>query len=797
MKKAVLVLLFFVVQFSQAQIVNIPDANFKGRLLSSSPTSTIAYGGGTRIKIDANSDGQIQVSEAMMVDSLKVSGGFIVDLTGILSFSNLKKLDCSFNAISGTLDLTSLSSLKKINCFTNHINALNVNGLNNLIELYCGSNQINVINFFGCSNLKLMHCEGNPLYTLDVTSLVNLQDLKCSYAQLTSLNVTGLSNLRQLVFDGNQISSISLNGLTSLSILDCSNNLLTNLNLTGLTNFSMLYCNNDQLTQLDFSGLLRFSGLECSNNMLTTLDFSGNPLFDYLVCQNNNLNYINLKNGINCMGNDTSPQWSGNANLDFVCVDESEVSIVQSIINDSGLVNVQANSYCSFIPGGNYNTIVGAVRFDGNSNGCDASDSGFANLMIGINDGITSGATFTNGFGNYSFYVQQPNLILTPSIENPSYFSISPLSATVNFPTNNSLTQISDFCITANGIHNDVEVIIVPIGRARPGLDNSYQIVYRNKGNQIMSGAINFTYNDATFDYVSASLSPNSQSTGALNWNYSNLLPFESRSFTVTLNLNSPVEIPAVNIGDQINFTADISPLAGDEMPMDNFFSLTQIVVGSYDPNEKICLEDDVVSTAKIGDYLHYTVNFENTGTALAQNIVVKDIIDTTKFDISTLQVMNASHTVVPKVTGNVVEFIFESINLATSQHGNVVFKIKTKNTLIAGNTVTNKADIFFDYNAPIATNIASTTFQNLSINEINLDKSVAVYPNPTNDVINIQSENTITSIQLLDIQGRLLVAKISDELNEVIDLTSKSAGIYFMKITTDKGIKVEKIVKK
>jgi uncharacterized repeat protein (TIGR01451 family) len=64
---------------------------------------------------------------------------------------------------------------------------------------------------------------------------------------------------------------------------------------------------------------------------------------------------------------------------------------------------------------------------------------------------------------------------------------------------------------------------------------------------------------------------------------------------------------------------------------------LNQTVVGSFDPNDKTCLEGEIVSPELIGKNVHYLIRFENTGTANAENIVVTDYIDTTVFDINTL----------------------------------------------------------------------------------------------------------------------------------------------------------------
>lgn len=142
-----------------------------------------------------------------------------------------------------------------------------------------------------------------------------------------------------------------------------------------------------------------------------------------------------------------------------------------------------------------------------------------------------------------------------------------------------------------------------------------------------------------------------------------------------------------------LDFTVSI-PVISEETPDDNTFVLSQTVIGAYDPNDKTSLEGEQLAPDHIGKYLHYNINFENTGNADAINVVVKDYIDPLKFDINSLQVLNSSHAIKIKVSGNTVEFIFENISLRPSAqypiggHGNVLFKIKTNPNLVVGDTV-------------------------------------------------------------------------------------------------------------
>ena len=80
-------------------------------------------------------------------------------------------------------------------------------------------------------------------------------------------------------------------------------------------------------------------------------------------------------------------------------------------------------------------------------------------------------------------------------------------------------------------------------------------------------------------------------------------------------------------------------------------------MVNSYDPNDKTCLEGKNVTSEVIGEYVHYVIRFENTGTYNAQNITITDYIDTAKFDISTLQPLTGSHLFVTRISDVITSY--------------------------------------------------------------------------------------------------------------------------------------------
>ena len=763
----------------------------------------------------------LDVSSCSNLKELKCDNNQLNSLN-VTGLTNLSVINCGSNNLS-SLEVTSCSNLKELHCDSNQLNSLNVTGLINLSVINCGSNNLSSLDVTSCSNLKelncmrnqlislnvkgltslqILRCDKNQIASLDVASLVNLVFLNCNENQLTFLNVAPLVKLVELWCGYNQLTSLDVTTLSNLKIFDCSNNQILTLDLTSIIDLRYLRCNDNLLTNIDISTFSRLYYLNCQNNFITTLNFHSfdsegidDPLYFFL--DNNQLTSIFIKNG----KSESTFTFSNNPNLQYICSDEKDLSSVESMINSYGYKNCHVNSYCSFVLGGTFYTIRGNQKLDSNSNGCDTNDIIMPNLKYAIASGTTGGSMISDASGNYSIPVQAGTHTITPALENPTYFNISPTTVNITFPTQTSpFTQ--NFCITPNGVRPDLELTLLPLESARPGFDAKYKLVYKNKGNATQSGTVNLTFNDAVLDLVVANPVTTAETLNNLFWDFTNIQPFETREITFTMNVNSPQETPAVINGDILNFTTIITSSATDETPLDNTITLNQTVVGSYDPNDKTCLEGAVITPALIGQYVHYLIRFENTGTFAAENVVIKDMIDLSKFDISTLIPTSASHSYFTKISdGNKVEFIFEKINLPfddANNDGYIAFKIKTKPTLVVNDSFTNEANIYFDYNFPILTNKATSTFKTLGTQDFDFASYFTLYPNPAKSDLNITAKETINvkSISVYNTLGQLvLVATNADKVSK-IDVSSLTSGNYFLQIKTDKGSSNARFVK-
>jgi hypothetical protein len=219
------------------------------------------------------------------------------------------------------------------------------------------------------------------------------------------------------------------------------------------------------------------------------------------------------------------------------------------------------------------------VKFDEGVNGCDALDISYPNLELLITDGTNTGGVFGSTTGTYNYSVQAGTHTIQPVIENPVYFTVFPPSVSINFPTQVA-PYTQNFCITPNGLHPDLEITMGQIDggyAAVPGYQNTYKIIYKNKGTNTQSGTINLVFNDAIMNYNYAIPTIASQSENLLVWNFSDLKPFESREIDFALFFNAPTDFPPINVGDLLSFSTSINSSSIDETPSDNTYVLNQI----------------------------------------------------------------------------------------------------------------------------------------------------------------------------------------------------------------------------
>ncbi len=357
-----------------------------------------------------------------------------------------------------------------------------------------------------------------------------------------------------------------------------------------------------------------------------------------------------------------------------------------------------------------FNILKFNMFIDTNYNGIhEASEPYMRNATAVISSGASSFAAVSST-GIYNVYVDTGTYATTPVLSLP-YYNAIPTSYT---STHNTYFNADSFSFALQPIpgYKDVSIFVIPLSRARPGRPMSYKIVCYNPGTSTVSGTFNFI-KDSKLLYDSASATPLSISGDTLIWSYSNLKPLESKSVIAYLKVKTP---PAANIFDTLYCYANVAILPGESITADNSAPVIQTIIASYDPNDKTENHGGKISLSKAlgGEYLTYTIRFQNTGNDTAFDIFVRDTLSS-KLNWNTLEMISASANYQMTINNGKCEWAFRNIHLVDSNkneplsHGYLTYRIKAKPNVQVGDVIKNSASIYFDYNLPIKTNTEMT----------------------------------------------------------------------------------------
>lgn len=443
---------------------------------------------------------------------------------------------------------------------------------------------------------------------------------------------------------------------------------------------------------------------------------------------------------------------------------------------------------------------------DQNSNGIkDSGETYFTNGSFVYQQNNAGAVTSAfSSTGRHTVYDSNPvntyDFSYNIQTEYQPYYSTGTTSFNdVNIPVGSG-TQILYFPIVLTQAYNDVTISIVPMSPPRPGLTYSNKIVYKNLGVAATDGTITFV-KPSQVTITTISQAGTIANASGFTYNFTNLLPNETRVFYVTMSVPAS---PIVNLGDLLIADATISAPANDINLSNNSSRNTQIVVNSFDPNDKMEShgEEILFSQFNQNEDLIYTIRFQNYGTANAIDVRIEDVLDS-QIDPESIRMVSSSHNyVMTRVNNNIVwnfnniQLVPISVNEELSM-GYVQFRVKLNPGFTVGSIIPNTANIYFDSNPAIVTNTFTTEFT-AALNNQNFDGiNFTLYPNPASQFINISLNNTseiIDNVIIYDVLGKIIkeVKSISSN-NATIDTLSLSKGVYLLEITTENGLKQNK----
>jgi len=690
----------------------------------------------------------------------------IEDLTGIQYFISLEELNCPFNDLTtlpvlppklirldcSVNDITSLpelpNSLRVLECFRNELTQL-PELPDSLEECSCSNNRLTSLPDLP-NSLKELACQSNYLDSLPVLP-EKLVSLYCAGNHLTAL---------PRLPDSLEYLYCSVNRLTvlpalpkALKRLDCGTNWLTS--LPDLPN---------SLTHLDCQGAGSQSSM--ASNRIKVLPTLPNSL-QYLVCRGNRLtelpelpNTLTLlkcnKNSISCfpvfpnsLVDPSSFSIGGNPFTclpNYVAAMDAETLAIPLCSDDDVINNPNG---C-----GSFHGIIGSVFNDINDD-CTMDDAdikpGNVHLMLYNEREELIRQTYSAVNGVYNFAdLKGTFTVRVDTIGVPFAITCADpgIDSTVTLTQANPVAASIDFGINcAPGFDLGVKSVVEQ-GLIFPGEQHRVRIVAGDLSawEQLhcaegVGGQVQVTVDGPVSYYgpLDGALVPNVDEN-VLTYEIPNFGDIDIlRAFNLVFTTKT-----SARESDTICVQVEIAVTEQENNVANNYYDYCYKVVNSFDPNSKEVFPVNV--EPGYDDYFTYTIHFQNTGSANAINISLKDTLSSL-LDLSSFQVSAYSHYNTVSLNKNALTVSFPNIQLpdstsnAEGSQGYFQYRIKPLSGLAEGTAIENRAFIYFDYNDPVETNTTINLFQTpvLVANENLLGTSARIYPNPTSSRLTIE----------------------------------------------------------
>ena len=453
---------------------------------------------------------------------------------------------------------------------------------------------------------------------------------------------------------------------------------------------------------------------------------------------------------------------------------------------------------------GSWQAFNDAWRFDPDTttqpvcimSGSVVADFNIPGQVIIRDNGLAFSAT--NNQGAYSFEADTGNYqIAFNGLQSNLPFAdiVCPDGASfeVNFETAGSINDQLNFFVHPDSACSDPRINMTPLGPLQrcAGNENHQVISVSNHGLMPITGYTVTLNIPDSLSIINTVPEFTSQSGNTFTWTFTDTLVYGE--FT-TIHLYDSLSCYATDLTSKC-FQASIESMSDCNLT-NNQSNVCQLVNGSYDPNHIQLLETSsnpqfVYELEVEGNETWYTyrVEFQNTGTAPAQTVVVTDLLPDF-FDFSTVELLGSSHSCFMVNLGNgTIKFVYNNIALPDSNEnydesiGNVLFRVKAIQSLLPGQEVANQASIVFDVNEPVITNNAMIRVP-VALGNPEIDNQFSIYPNPADKFIQLMDvSSNANRVCIVDISGKKVLESTLTDSSSQVQIDQLASGVYSVEV--------------
>ncbi len=559
------------------------------------------------------------------------------------------------------------------------------------------------------------------------------------------------------------------------------------------------------------------TGCRSEDTMHLKLTFDGNELNLWQSMNNPyNLNYL-TRGAITCVTREgiqstgvLSGSWGYPVHGTYAINGSYKISSVVDIYRRTITID---GEYRYFQQGQEKNEVIGRVYLDLNKNGIrDANEPPYTQQtkVTGTANGKTSTTYSENGV--FRFTIDSGLVNVQLFLQKP-YYSVTPSPAIIDFRGKIGRSDTVTFALQRITGVKDGQVSIIPLSSARPGFRARYHVPVAAIGNDTIFQSTLRLIKDSRITIDSITPAPASVNGNIITWNIDTLVPGQLRTIRLSGLIAAP---PVVNGNDTLQYSIKLDGYGGEVDTLDNQFLLQQNVVNSFDPNDKRENRGGQIRKTEIDSsvWIYYMIRFQNTGNAAAYNVMVRDTLET-KLNWNSFEMQQSSHA--NKLTvenGNQLCWLFKNIYLPDSTHdkagsnGFVLFRIKANTNLLIGDTIRNRAGIYFDFNLPIITGQSKLGIRTgnvvTGIADLQpLEGSIRLAPNPAQTFTQVIIKAKLKGksvIVLRNSDGRKMLEKIvpatgNEQLIIPFNFQSLPPGIYFITVMNNGKVLTQQLV--
>lgn len=422
--------------------------------------------------------------------------------------------------------------------------------------------------------------------------------------------------------------------------------------------------------------------------------------------------------------------------------------------------------------GAEFEVFSGNVFNDLNQNGLqDNGEPPLKNIIVSAEP--LGSYSSTNDEGSYSLVAASGLDSLRVSLPNAYSSALPPFRLTTTAGTG------YDFGIHFTEGATDLKLDLTNWAPFRPGFDNDISVTVSNVGNEtvnngwvdlLIPGSISIQSTDPVGGVV--------VTNDTLRWFFGALAPFDQAHLHISILVDANA-----TLGDILTISGELFA-ANDLNLSNNYDAIREIIVGSYDPNDKAAATYITPEDLAAGKPIEYTIRFENTGTFFAEKVVIRDFLEA-NLNPASFQLISSSHPCTWHMRSDGgITFTLDNLFLLPGETGFIKFSVAADASLELNQAVYNTAEIVFDFNAPIVTNTVKTVVQyELSAADPSDFFQLLVSPNPATEFLNITIPHKALEnsqlLQVVDASGKIVqqFTQISGQMR--LQLSGLPAGMY------------------